>query len=1811
MEGNGVGDTAPSDSESSVPTVPLPAGPGSPHQQPPTGLQPAAPVTAVSSDNNGGAPGKQGIVILQQPRPGFVRSFKQTSLPPIRMKPTGIMPKKNVLKERPVIVKKRLPSPGAPILAVPSQPQKIMPTVPVDDEAAAIAEAKATASAAAAAAAAAAAIRAKTSTTCTLPYSPTPPKSAIKSPVPSPIPAAPGVALQRPVIPSKKPLDTPSAIVQPPAPRIQATMVTPPQVQTPPTPVPVQAPANSQQPPLKKLAVLAATPVQSVPIKTEGSQAVNISQPAQIPILRPDSQSEQQQLRPLKVLVTNPQSLGTGDVKAQLQTAIPTDATSQVQLGKVLPSLPKARLVPASISPKVVVGAPASHGNKGSAPQQVNISGIQAVQQPVPTAQPNTTQVAQQITVSSAKLQSGQFQFVAANGQKYVLTSSLFPTFTTTSQGNVAQVQTSASNVQSPALPAVNQPITLQLGAANAPVNSGSAQIQHGKQTLQQVSGAVIKGKPVPVQQALAKIATSAHVSGGQRIQILPTVQGKSNLSLIPGLTLTSGAQTLITPGIKSPQAKITTLGQVGALTNNPQPGIPKPQGVQSSGTINPPTPTTVPTTPVSVIYQPPVQGSKNTIVMAKPATGNQPAKTTTTTLQQLIPHHIIAGGNNQILLQSIQPVLADGAHVTPNSGNITPQHMRTKIVQAPVQIASAPAASAPNKLPDTKPVVLPPPASQSGGGTLVTQPSTLMQPQLLQTCGAQATIGLIQVPMVNLSHPIQLPTTAGPSALAPSTNTELVKSSSTTPQLVASNAISPGQIFQLVQAPGKLPILSPALKDIEAKHASTPIPIAPAIKPAVKPVEKVEQTVVVKEEPKEPLSSIDVAIKYGTYPQAPIPMGKRKAAEMEEDVGKDDMNKVLKVDVESKPEEENPDFSWDEYLEMTGATAAPSPCFPHVEASLQCYVKTGMKVEVPNPVLTFPIHVKSYWVATIVAVSGSLILLRYDGWDEGDRSGDFWWDLVNMEVHPIGWCARNGYVLQPPNALIQKPINWQEFLIQTLTGTKTIPEQILREAPASLYPVMGLKRGLQVDVIDERCPLQAWICTIMENCGGRLKLRYLGYTHEDQDFWLFYQSWRVHPLGWAKDRKVAIGPPKIVKDQNPQCNAGNYQSLYKAALTKAGMDPSLPPELFKEHNKINVHKFLAGMRLEAVNPKAPSQICPATVTDVFNVYFFRVTIDDLRPEAEREEIRVTCHGMSGGIFPVGWAHQNGVAVTPPKGFLQQGNHFDWNAYLRHVKGKPAHRALFKLNTEHDFQHGMKLEAVNPFNANQVCPATVTKIAGRHMWLHFDGSKLPNHIVDVESTDIFPVGWCDSSGHHLRTPKKLLARKTKRVAIVWPEKMRLTPMSPGRDLYHRVREVREAARDEDGAEEDWIDKVYYNHKCFSGPYLNKGRIAELPKSVGPGMVPLVLREVLHMLINAAYKPPRVLRELQVENEETAGMNGSLHVMKAKYKGKSYHAMIELCKTASEVPGFLRSTCLNLECCPNLVSLNQVTDTCPEQCFNLTKSKYIQAYGRKHKMVRIGRPPGCKPSKTAEKKGGPGRKRKKRRQLFIHRKKHNLKTESPEQGRGDPATPRGDGGAGGGGPEAEARRREVMHSAKKPLVSVAKALLDSAKRTKLQHSAPKLVLPHRERGTKMKTFAARLTSSRAQKKEEERQRQEEQERLLMEQHQKRQKQQQQEQERHKHKHTKDKKPRPNESENTLHLDSNPLHWSVDKVVKFIKKTDCAPLAKIFKEQEIDGQALLLLTLPTVQECMELKLGPAIKLCHHIERVKIAFYEQYAS
>ena len=63
----------------------------------------------------------------------------------------------------------------------------------------------------------------------------------------------------------------------------------------------------------------------------------------------------------------------------------------------------------------------------------------------------------------------------------------------------------------------------------------------------------------------------------------------------------------------------------------------------------------------------------------------------------------------------------------------------------------------------------------------------------------------------------------------------------------------------------------------------------------------------------------------------------------------------------------------------------------------------------------------------------------------------------------------------------------------------------------------------------------------------------------------------------------------------------------------------------------------------------------------------------------------------------------------------------------------------------------MKLEAVNPGNADEIIVATVTRIVGDMLWLRGDCSG-HTHVVSADSLDIFPVGWCTNNKYPLKAP---------------------------------------------------------------------------------------------------------------------------------------------------------------------------------------------------------------------------------------------------------------------------------------------------------------------------------------------------------------------------------------------------------------------------------------------------------------------------
>ncbi|XP_068087359.1 sex comb on midleg-like protein 4 isoform X3 [Hyperolius riggenbachi] len=83
------------------------------------------------------------------------------------------------------------------------------------------------------------------------------------------------------------------------------------------------------------------------------------------------------------------------------------------------------------------------------------------------------------------------------------------------------------------------------------------------------------------------------------------------------------------------------------------------------------------------------------------------------------------------------------------------------------------------------------------------------------------------------------------------------------------------------------------------------------------------------------------------------------------------------------------------------------------------------------------------------------------------------------------------------------------------------------------------------------------------------------------------------------------------------------------------------------------------------------------------------------------------------------------------------------------------------------------------------------------------------------------------------------------------------------------------------------------------------------------------------------------------------------------------------------------------------------------------------------------------------------------------------------------------------------------------------------------------------------------------------------------------------------------PSPDNQETIRPSSKDPSNWTVEDVVWFVKDADpqaLGPHVDLFRKHEIDGNALLLLRSDMVMKYLGLKLGPALKLCYHIDKLK---------
>ncbi|XP_075439946.1 scm-like with four MBT domains protein 1, partial [Ascaphus truei] len=220
----------------------------------------------------------------------------------------------------------------------------------------------------------------------------------------------------------------------------------------------------------------------------------------------------------------------------------------------------------------------------------------------------------------------------------------------------------------------------------------------------------------------------------------------------------------------------------------------------------------------------------------------------------------------------------------------------------------------------------------------------------------------------------------------------------------------------------------------------------------------------------------------------------------------------------------EDAEFSWEEYLEETGSTAAPHSLFKHVDTSLQNGFSPGMKVEVP-----LRTDAQSYWVASVITTCGQLLLLRYDGRGE-DRSADFWCDIVTSDLHPIGWAQQNKKRCRPPDGLREKlGDNWVQFLAETLNGACSAPANLLEGPHRGQDPLDLFGPGSRLELQHSQDFLGAWPVRVLDNIGGRLQLQYEG-AQDSPCLWLFYLHPFLHPVGWATQQGYRIQPPPALR---------------------------------------------------------------------------------------------------------------------------------------------------------------------------------------------------------------------------------------------------------------------------------------------------------------------------------------------------------------------------------------------------------------------------------------------------------------------------------------------------------------------------------------------------------------------------------------------------------------------------------------------------------------------------------------------------------
>ncbi|KAJ7408313.1 Sex comb on midleg-like protein 2 [Willisornis vidua] len=620
------------------------------------------------------------------------------------------------------------------------------------------------------------------------------------------------------------------------------------------------------------------------------------------------------------------------------------------------------------------------------------------------------------------------------------------------------------------------------------------------------------------------------------------------------------------------------------------------------------------------------------------------------------------------------------------------------------------------------------------------------------------------------------------------------------------------------------------------------------------------------------------------------------------------------------------------------------------------------------------------------------------------------------------------------------------------------------------------------------------------------------------------------------------------------------------------------PLHCFRQSRIPPTNDFKVGMKLEARDPRNVTSVCIATVIGITGARL-RLRLDG--SDNKNDFWRLV---DSSDIQPIGTCEKKGGMLQPPLGF--QMNASSWPMFLlRTLNGaEMAPAAFFKKEppkpVPNCFKVGMKLEAIDRKNPYLICPATIGDVKGDEVFVTFDGWRGAfDYWCRCDSRDIFPVGWCSLTGDALQPPGNnaesdlecwQLPPASPPVELFGQKKIlpeQLTPASPpppsSPEGDNGTMQMLKDGISLSGATSAVISTVcvYVNKHGNSGPHLDKKKVQQLPDHFGPGPVNVVLQQAVQACVDCAYQAKTVFGFLK------SGHHGG-EMITASFDGEKRAINLPSVNSASFVLRFLEKLCHSLQC-DNLFS-SQPFSPCmgcahsPTEYDRNKPAKEEIPENRSAKRYSQDSPPYTAPlsPKLPRNDAHPSEAETLPIEENSTSKEHRFSEDSMDSAlnsvnRSSP-TCRNSTEYRPAGSAAYYRNSHLPATATSNSAPVLRRLSLSSAGSSSYYEVGRNRIQRRIEAASS-TTGLDLNSLKR--------------------------------------------------EPSRILNKDPSTWSIEEVVRFVKEADpqaLAPHAELFRRHEIDGKALLLLRSDMIMKYMGLKLGPALKLCYHIERLKQGKY-----